>query len=545
MKMASFPLFLLLAVGSTEARLLHLDAESGNDSADGLTPVTAWKTLAKANVFAYQPGDSLLFRRGGRWTGQFAPTSGEGTAQSPVYVGAYGEGPRPLIEGEGQVQDAVLLQNRSYWILTSLEITNLGASRPSGSGNIRRTGVHVVANNFGVMRGIRLRDLLVRDVNGSLVKHNTNEGHGILFAATGNQNISRFDDIIIEDCRLERTDRNGISQYRSNSNPRSTGVIIRRNHLEDVGGDGIKIWGSNGALVEHNVVRGGRMRAQDHAAGIWPFDANGTVIQFNEVSGMKGTLDGQAFDADYLCDSTVIQYNYSFDNDGGFLLLCAPGTSYSRNTIVRYNISVGDGVNTARVIQLGGKITNSRIYNNTFFIRPTQNVPLIASNSWDGGNADSTFFWNNIFHVAPGGRVTYVWDLSTRNFLDRNAYYGNHVGRPSQDTRAILNLDTPFENGGATGFGLDAAGAHRLMRADSLLASGRVIANNGGRDFFGNALPLGDPYVGAHQFSGPTLVRMHRIPPPSRGQAFRRVDARGALVPPSARPALPSFAVPE
>jgi hypothetical protein len=511
-----------------------VDAAAGSDTASGLAPEAAWKTLARVNTFAYQPGDSLLFKRGARWTGQFNPASGQGTAQSPIHVGAYGTGSRPLMEGEGLVQDAVVIENRSYWILTTLEITNMGASRAV---NTRRTGIRVVANNFGVMRGIRLRDLVVRDVNGSNVKHNTNEGHGILFAATGSTTASRFDDLIIEDCRLERTDRNGISQYRSGSGSRSTGVIIRRNHLEDVGGDGIKIWGASGALVEHNTVRGGRMRATDHAAGIWPFDANGTVIQFNEVSGMKGTLDGQAYDADYLCDSTYIQYNYSYNNDGGFVLLCAPGTSYSRNTVVRYNISIGDGVNTARVIQLGGKITNSRIYNNTFYILPTQNVPLIASNSWDGGNADSTFFWNNIFHVAPGGRVTYVWDLSTRNYLDRNVFHGDHVGRPTQDAGAILNREPQFQQPGATATGLSGAEAYRLIQGDSLLAAGRVIANNGGRDFFGNPVPSGtSPYVGAHQYSGAVpVLRVHRARA-SGARSLRLVDARGVVLTPGKAP---------
>ena len=76
-------------------------------------------------------------------------------------------------------------------------------------------------------------------------------------------------------------------------------MIIRGNLLEDIGGDGIKLWGSNGALVEHNVLRGGRMRCKDAAAGIWPWDCDDTVIQFNEVCGMKGTVDGQGFDSDF------------------------------------------------------------------------------------------------------------------------------------------------------------------------------------------------------------------------------------------------------
>ncbi len=500
------------------ARAFHVDATAGDDTSDGLTPATAWRSLAKTNAHAFEPGDSLLFRRGERWIGQFAPTGGSGTEGSPVFVGAYGEGPRPLIEGEGQVQDAVLIRNLSHWIVTTLEVTNLGATRASGS---RRTGVHVLANNFGVMRGVRLRDLVVRDVNGSLVKHNTQEGHGILFAATGGQNISRFDDLVIEDCLLERTDRNGISQYRSNSNPRSTGVIIRRNRLEDIGGDGIKIWGSSGALVEHNVVKDGRMRAQDHAAGIWPFDADRTVIQFNEVSGMRGTLDGQAFDADYYCDSTIIQYNYSYNNEGGFLLLCAPGWSYSSNTIVRYNVSVADGINSARVIQLGGAITDNRIYNNTIYIAPGQNLPMISSNWWDNGVANRTHFYNNIFYVAEGGRVTYDLSASNNHLFDNNVFFGNHVGRP-QDANAVLSQPL-LESPGAFGAGFSTAEAYRILSTDPQFANARIVPNNGGRDFFGNPVPVdAPPHVGAHQFI--ESVRVLALPSRGRGNIDRGVD---------------------
>jgi len=129
-------------------------------------------------------------------------------------------------------------------------------------------------------------------VNGDLRK--SHEGCGIYFESRGGR-ASHFEDLVIEGCHVVRTDRNGICQ-RSGSTARSLGVVIRGNLLEDIGGDGIKVWGSNGALVEHNVLRGGRTRCEDYAAGIWPWDSDDTVIQYNEVSGMKGTKDGQGFD---------------------------------------------------------------------------------------------------------------------------------------------------------------------------------------------------------------------------------------------------------
>ena len=86
-------------------------------------------------------------------------------------------------------------------------------------------------------------------------------------------------------------------------------------------------------------MRGARMRCDDYAAGIWPWDCDDTVIQFNEVSGLKGTKDGEAFDSDAYTRNTLFQYNYTHDNDGGFLLICC---SDNTGTVVRYNISQND-----------------------------------------------------------------------------------------------------------------------------------------------------------------------------------------------------------
>ena len=273
-----------------------------------------------------------------------------------------------------------------FWEISDLEITNLGTNRAPW-----RTGVRIVTDGFGKMRHIRLRNLFVHDVNGDLRKER--EGCGIYFESRG-RNESHFDDLLIENCHVVRTDRNGICQRGGRT--RSLRVVIRGNLLEDIGGDGIKIWGSNGALVERNIVRGGRMRCDDYAAGIWPFNSDDTLIQFNEVSGMKGTKDGQGFDSDYRCRRSVFQHNYSHDNEGGFFLICAPGRSYNDDTIIRYNISQNDGINSARVFHISGA-KNTKIYNNTIYIGPKQNLPLMVFNDWDGGNARDTFFYNNIF----------------------------------------------------------------------------------------------------------------------------------------------------
>jgi hypothetical protein len=278
--------------GPAWADTYYVDRVSGDDSHDGLSAERAWRSLERVNAQVFQPGDKILFKAGTRYSGQLKPQgSGRmvaGTA-NPIVMDRYGVGPAPRIDGEGKVLDTLLLRNVEYWEVNNLEITNLGPKRRPW-----QTGVRVVADGCGTLHQITLRHLYVHDVNGDLRK--SREGCGIFFESRGG-NQARFDGLLIENCRVVRTDRNGICQ-RTRNGTRSTKVVIRGNYLEDIGGDGIKPWGSNGALVEHNVLRGGRMRCQDYAAGIWPWDCDETVIQFNEVSGMKGIKHGQAFDSD-------------------------------------------------------------------------------------------------------------------------------------------------------------------------------------------------------------------------------------------------------
>jgi len=412
-----------LLTGSGLARTYYFDSRSGDDAKDGSSERTAWRSLEKFNATTFAAGDRVLFKSGGTWTGQMRPQgSGIGEpARNPITLGRYGEGALPEISGEGKVQDTLLVQDVEHWDIRELSISNKG---PETAPN--RTGVRLFASKLKPMHGIVLSGLHVHDVNGDLRK--SHEGTGIFFEADPKSGAA-FDGVLIERCKLERTDRNGICQ-RGTGRTRSTRVIIRGNVLEDIGGDGIKLWGTNGGLIERNIVRGARARCDDHAAGIWPFACDDTIVQFNEVSGTKGTKDGQAFDSDYICNRTIIQYNYSFDNEGGFLLVCSPGWSFNRDTIVRYNVSIRDGINSARVIQIGGAPTNTRFHNNTFVLGPNQDLPVVSFNEWDRGNGKDTVFERNLFIVAEGGRARYDLKLGTGTVFRDNFFSGRHEGLP-------------------------------------------------------------------------------------------------------------------
>ena len=84
----------------------YVDAKNGNDSSGGTSPASAWKSIAKVNGFQFQPGDSILFKRGGIWREQLNfPSSGaEGR---PIVLDAYGNGPLPVISGADTVSPDV------------------------------------------------------------------------------------------------------------------------------------------------------------------------------------------------------------------------------------------------------------------------------------------------------------------------------------------------------------------------------------------------------------------------------------------------------
>jgi len=327
---------------SNSGRVFYVDCVSGNDGNVGTSRGKAWAGLGKVNSVTFKPGDRILFKAGTVYTGQLKP-KGSGKEGEPIIIDMYGVGSKPRIDGKGAHLDTVLLENVQYWEVNNLEVTNLGPKRQEW-----QTGVKVFANSFGTMRHIRLKNLYVHDVNGSLKKET--EGCGI-FAQCDGKKLSRFDGLLIEDCHVVRTDRNGICMrteftHRAKNWFPSLNVVMRGNLVEDCGGDAIKPWGAEGCLVEYNVVRGARERCDDYAVGIWPWSADNTLIQYNEVSNVKGIKDGQGFDSDYNCTNSIFQYNYSHDNEGGFMLVCTAPVSDEnigcKGTIIRYNISQND-----------------------------------------------------------------------------------------------------------------------------------------------------------------------------------------------------------
>ncbi|MEK8146454.1 right-handed parallel beta-helix repeat-containing protein [Streptomyces sp. M10(2022)] len=139
-----------------------------------------------------------------------------------------------------------------------------------------------------------------------------------------------------------RTRQRELRQYLRVLDPQ-TGVRVTGNALSDIGGDGIAMHHTSGAMVENNTLAGFQRRAPQCSAGMWGWNTQDNTFQHNEMSGGHGTCDAQGMDLDEGNVGTVYQYNYSHDNDGGFVLICNGAGSTTTRNVFRYNISRNDG----------------------------------------------------------------------------------------------------------------------------------------------------------------------------------------------------------
>lgn len=90
----------LLAMSPFVAAIDYFVSNTGNDGNVGTSEGSAWATIARANsaLSDLKPGDRLLFKRGDVFYGTIKILK-SGVTGSPITIGAYGTGDKPVITG--------------------------------------------------------------------------------------------------------------------------------------------------------------------------------------------------------------------------------------------------------------------------------------------------------------------------------------------------------------------------------------------------------------------------------------------------------------
>ncbi len=242
--------------------------------------------LAKASI-EYQPGDSILLKKGDTWNEELAP-KGSGTPEKPILISSYGEGKKPLIDREDFKQDrsGIFLKDQGGFKITGLEFAHC------------MTGIYAEYSK------------------GSPT-------HKYLW---------------IEDCHF----RDSLLYQRYEDYPKrkiGLGVcLFEEGYQWQLGIRGVDK-GSVKNCVTHDIGRG--FKSFNGVAGAMFFRCKDWIFEDSEwgyVDIGLGSGDGQAFDFEGNSDNMTMRNCNFHDSDGpGFLLCCYASDSHPNRGIVMEN----------------------------------------------------------------------------------------------------------------------------------------------------------------------------------------------------------------
>ena len=533
------------------ASTYYISSSNGNDNNNGLSTQSPFQSIDKLNSLTFFPGDSILFMSGDYFEGMFW-IKGSGNSQQDIVVDRYNGSTRPIINGFGY-QACVLIYNDQYITLNNLELTN-EASHLDSQGNVKKlVGFGGVSNDWGSGINVRFGVKIVADVSSlsnftidNLKIHNifptpTNlqlihQGYGIKIETRSDTTIFQLNtisNVLIKNTSISETGHygiwikslglNGIDSVKNNQ------IQVKSCSFEFTGGSGFVPNKSKNVLVENCTFNhtGSDIdqRMWKRGSGMWPFDCKNVVAQHNEFKNAHGPQDSYGCHIDYGNENVVFQYNYSYNNEGGFVEILGDNI----NCGYRYNISVNDGYREdpngtpwnkkGKIFWVSNYCGNSNvrcpntgtfIYNNTSFTNET-----IFPEIYFWPNIGDVHVFNNLVYVSPNGTTIPTLIQNNLNTLDisHNLFYDS----------ARIDLDVDLMNNALynnpnllnpSPLGVDNPQLYQLQNNSIAIGAGKLIngsldstnylLNNGGRDFFGNVVSSIDPpSIGA--YNGTTL----------------------------------------
>lgn len=365
------------------ATTYYLDSSIGKSDGDGLSPENAFDSLEDVNSMTFQPGDQILIKAGTQYTGTLWP-KGSGCEGYPIVIDMYGEGDKPLIDGNGayfmpQVKDwqgpftgangdqigaAVYLYNQEYIEINNLEVKNQGDDV-----NRDRSGIRVEGYDYGVIEHIYIRNCYVHDVRGyngqddiyPVVPTNPDGSplDGYVGGDQSNPNTSNTFwgartthrtggiNFVTYTARLpEAPNQFNVRVQELDTTKKITtfhDILIENNTVENCQANGITTTNVKGTLDDvafrHiNVVIRGNYIHNVTRSGIIPIYTDGVLVEHNKVDRFQSTNEG--YGCGIWCDRAngmVFQYNEVCNGVNGMDGMAFNLDDMTRDGLIQYN----------------------------------------------------------------------------------------------------------------------------------------------------------------------------------------------------------------
>lgn len=337
------------------AATYYIDCTSTNgDTKSGTDPSLAWQTLIKATNTDLSAGDSILLKKGCRFTDSLQITE-SGNADAQITIASYGEGEKPIIESNTTWKNPVDIRG-NYIVIENLHLKGVAPGVESGCQNTPKGEIYGVALGNGTHHSI-IRDNYI-----------TGMSHGVMVEPNANNHKILNNEFI---------------------DNKMMNVITTAPNDDDSGAFGILLWQASDIEIAHNYFSGQEACSYDYVR------------------------DGSAVE-NYNASRINVHHNYSFNNDT-FSELGYFTTSV--DNLYAYNVVIGN-LTTGSFLVTPGRPQRTRIYNNSVFLTGIQAdgvicydncgpTNLISRNniiwandnaSWTGGasyDENNNIFWSS------------------------------------------------------------------------------------------------------------------------------------------------------
>jgi Right handed beta helix region len=366
---------------------------AGDNQNSGTSAAEAWKDFTNVNKKTFQPGDSVLLKRGCIWNQERLTLNGSGSLGRFIVVGSYGTGNRPKIQQSGNQSDRCMrLNNPSFVKVSGIEVCSGGV------------GILLYYDRSYNNRCVYLDDIVAHDFQSTGVAREdphdrVSWAYGI--GVTGVDNPANDQDRVLSDFRITNTEvyntGAGIALDWANHHT-IDGKMALRNKFGDVYMENLRLHDNTvegiafvslfltsvtNCTIKNSVINKGARFAPTGSSAVQVMYSKGVILENVTISN---TLHNECPDnsaLDFECDNEdAVVDGCTFENNAGpaieFLATPDNPNPYTRNFAIRNCTFINN--NWAK------KLSNSQIV-----------VP-----DWDKGNTPSGRIYNNRYQNAPG-----------------------------------------------------------------------------------------------------------------------------------------------
>ncbi|MEZ4739048.1 MAG: right-handed parallel beta-helix repeat-containing protein [Flavobacteriales bacterium] len=440
-------LFSSLGVSATT----YYVSPSGNDSNNGTSQGSAWRTVARAQQLQYvlQPGDRILFERGGTYSGQLDINS-NGSASQPIVIGAYGTGALPVISGsiaattwtqhQGNIWRASVAQPVKYVrvngaLQTLARYPNSGWLRVNTSSNTQLNSTSLTQAN-GYWNGARL---VVRSTNWCYENAETSGfSNGTLSFPAITYNPGNYDWGFFVCNKLSELDSPGEWYHDANAgvlylwapgNADPNGLNVQASVFEN----GVNVgWQKSHVRIEDLLFRGQRYAGVNNGGASYVTITGCTFEWLNHAIRSYGNNDnysGNIIRNTFASGMALIDNNTTVENNTITDIALIPGLGESFwGYYGMYALGDDNVIRNNRITNTGNSgmfLEGSPLVEKNVIIGPLATVNDGGGIYWD--NSDGMIIQDNIIKDLDGNMESVAMDYHVNYKIGHGIYFGNAV----------------------------------------------------------------------------------------------------------------------